>query len=144
MVNRIPIAQQQRIGQSLPLTQANLQKQLTPLFQHHSRVPITELAARELDKSAGSLSSVPNGRLIRISGSDKDWDISTEWQGREINGWKKRVSHWDKMITITFHIDANPQLPIFTLALKPPLTDEEVATSADTYMMLLNLARQEM
>ena len=108
--------------------------------------PAGELAARELAKSGGSLNAVANGRLIRISAGPTDWDVSTPWQGRELVSWAKRFSNWDKMITVTFYVElssTNNPLPTFTLALKPPLTDEDVANAADTYMMLLNLARTE-
>ena len=109
-------------------------------------IPAVERAAIELAKSDGSLSSVANGRLIRISAGAMQWDVGAPWRGREIVGWTKRYSNWDKMITISFHVVMNTgtaNLPIFTLALKPPLTDEEVANAADTYMMLLNLARED-
>ncbi|CAB4241126.1 hypothetical protein UFOVP228_28 [uncultured Caudovirales phage] len=108
--------------------------------------PVGELAARELSKSGGSLNSVANGRLIRISMGSNDWDVTAPWQGRELVGWNKRYSNWDKMITVTFYVDlssSQAKLPTFTLSLKPPLTDEEVANAADTYMLLLNLARTE-
>ena len=122
------------------------------MTQHPTRVgqnlftPAGELAARELAKSGGSLSAVANGRLIRISSSDRDWDVSAPWQGREITSWAKRISLWDKMITVSFYVELSSsaaKLPTFTLALKPPLTDEEVTNAAETYMMLLNLARTE-
>jgi hypothetical protein len=108
--------------------------------------PVSDIAARELGANGGSLTAVANGRLIRISAGPQDWDVGREWVGREITGWSKRTSLWDKMITVSFHIDLTSslsKLPMFTLALKPPLTDEEVAMAAETYMMLLNLQRKE-
>jgi hypothetical protein len=109
-------------------------------------MPVTERAAQELAKSGGSLNAVANGRLIRISAGSNDWDVAAPWLGRELVGWNKRYSNWDKMITVSFHVELSTnmaKLPTFTLALKPPLTDDEVARAADTYMMLLNLARTE-
>lgn len=109
-------------------------------------LPASERAAQELAKTAGSLNSVANGRLIRISAGPQDWDMASPWLGRELVGWSKRFSNWDKMITVSFYVELSSnmaKLPTFTLSLKPPLTDDEVARAADTYMMLLNLARKE-
>ena len=109
-------------------------------------IPAGERAAVELAKTGGSLSAVANGSLIRVSAGPHEWDISKPWNGRELTGWTKRWSNWTKMITVTFYVELSSsagKLPTFTLALKPPLTDEEVALSADTHMLLLNLARVE-
>ena len=106
--------------------------------------PANEVAAAELAKTGGSLNSVANGRLIRLSAGPNEWPVSQEWIGRELTGWTKRVSLWDKMITVTFYCELTSsagRLPQFTLALKPPLSDEEITNAADTYMMLLNMVR---
>ena len=106
--------------------------------------PANEVAAVELAKNGGSLNAVANGRLIRISAGPQDWDVGAPWHGREITSWGRRNSLWDKMITISFYVELSSsaaKLPTFTLALKPPLTDDEVAGAAEVYMSLLNLAR---
>lgn len=144
MVNRVPMAQQLRTAQQLAAA--------TPLGAPFTRagatpfIPAGERAAVELAKTGGSLSAAANGRLIRISAGPQDWAVSTPWHGRELVDWAKRYSNWDKMITVTFYVELSSsanKLPTFTLALKPPLTDDEVALSADTHMLLLNLARVE-
>lgn len=107
--------------------------------------PPTEVAAAALAKTNGSLTGVPNGRLIRVSSSDVDWDVSRPWTGREIQGWKVRKSLWNKMLTVSFYValTSTPQgLAVFTLSLTPPLTDEEIELAANTYMTLLNMARE--
>lgn len=109
-------------------------------------VPAGERAARELAKTGGALMPTHNGRLVRLNGSDADWDVGAPWMGNELKGWTKRVSLWDKMITVSFYIETDAthtRMPLFTLALTPPLTDEEVATAADTYLVLLNMVREE-
>jgi hypothetical protein len=106
--------------------------------------PVLEVAREALARTGGSLTSVPNGRLIRISGSDKPWEINEAWSGRELTSWSMRRSNWSKTIVVTFSGDLSSsaaKLPQFTLSLTPPLTDEEVTNSAEVHMMLLNLAR---
>jgi hypothetical protein len=138
------------LPQALQRVKALAKSQGSTMTAHPTRVgqnlfiPANERAALELAKSGGSLNAVANGRLIRISSSDKDWDIGTPWHGREITSWSRRTSLWDKMITISFYVELTSsaaKLPTFTLALTPPLTDEEVTRAAEVYMSLLNLAR---
>lgn len=105
--------------------------------------PPTERAAEELAKTAGSLTSVANGRITRV-GVQADWDISTPWAGSELTRWTQRTSMWTKMIVVSFYqTHWEPTLAAFTLSLKPPLSAEDIAMSADTHMMLLNLACKE-
>ena len=103
-----------------------------------------ELAAQELAKTGGSLSSAAHGRLICISAGPNEWNVGTPWKGKEIGSWNQWRSNWDKMITVAFYAEAGTiKLPTFTLALDPETPPEEVARAAETYMMLLNLARVE-
>lgn len=105
-------------------------------------VPPTERAAEELAKTAGSLTAVANGLLTRV-GVQVDWNISTPWVGPEVVRWTHRTSLWTKMIEVRFSTVAPPGGVVFILSLKPPLSPEDIAMSADTHMMLLNLARKE-
>lgn len=104
-------------------------------------VPPTERAAEELAKTAGSLTSVANGTITRVGVGD--WSISTPWEGPEVVRWTHRMSLWTKMIEVRFGAVAPPGGVVFILSLKPPLSPEDIAMSADTHMMLLNLARKE-
>lgn len=130
----------QQLAAATPLGAPFTQVKINPF------IPAGERAAVELAKTGGSLNAVANGRLIRISAGPQDWEISTPWRGREITSWAKRYSNWDKMITVSFYVELSSsaaKLPTFTLALKPPLTDDEVTGAAEVYMSLLNLARTE-
>lgn len=109
-------------------------------------VPASEQLAAVIEMQGGSLNPAIDGRLIRISGGDAQWDIAKEWRGREITGYVVRKSLWDKSARINFHVDmtsSTGKLPIFSLQLKLPLTDEELHTAAETYMTLLNMARRD-
>lgn len=105
--------------------------------------PPTERAAEELAKTAGSLTSVANGRITRV-GVQVGWDISTPWAGQELRHWNQRVSTWSKSIVVSFyHMPGTHHTAAFVLNLALPLSPEDIAMSADTHMMLLNLARKE-
>ena len=107
---------------------------------------ISEVAAAELSKSNGSLTNVPDGRLVRVSVSANDWDMEAPWHGRALTSWSSRKSLWVRGIVISFYVEMNTisvKLPTFTLTLSDGTTPEEVTTAAETYMMLLNLRRKD-
>ena len=104
-----------------------------------------EKLAQMLEKTNGSLAEVTNGTVIRVGGSDKPWDMATQWNGREITEYSKRYSTWTKAWLVAFNcpLSSGGKLTQFTLTLDKDLPPEEVDRSAETYMMLLNLRRQE-
>lgn len=108
------------------------------------RVSAIEGLAAELERSNGSLNPKIDGLLIRLSGKPEQWNMDSPWRGREISGYTVRKTLWNKTALILFYVDMSStasKLPIFSLQLALPLTDEEIKTAADTYMMLLNLRR---
>lgn len=110
------------------------------------RVSAIEGLAAELERSNGSLNPKVDGLLIRLSGKNEPWNMDSPWRGREISGYTVRKTLWNKTALILFYVDMSStasKLPIFSLQLALPLTDDEIKTAADTYMMLLNLRRTE-
>lgn len=109
-------------------------------------VPATEVAAAELAKTGGSITSVPDGRLIRISNGTDQWDMDRPWHGRELTSWTPRKSVWGHVVIVQFYVElsvGSARLPTFSLTLKQPITDAEIADAANTYIMLLNLRRKD-
>lgn len=99
--------------------------------------------AAELEQTGGSLNPPIDGLLIRLSGSTP-WDMAQSWRGREITGYTVRKTLWNKTALVLFYVDmtsTSNKLPVFSLQLRLPLTDDDIKTAADTYMMLLNLRR---
>lgn len=110
----------------------------------YNRRPITEQLAEALEKTGGSVNPKVDGHLIRLSGAGDPWPIDKPWPGREITGYAIRKTLWNHTVRINFHVDMTStvgKLPIFSLQLALPMTDEEIHTAAETYMTLLNLAR---
>lgn len=108
------------------------------------RVSAIEGLAAELEQTNGSLNPKIDGLLIRLSGKPEAWNMEAPWRGREISGYTVRKTLWNKTALILFYVDMSSttsKLPVFSLQLALPLTDEEIKTAADTYMMLLNLRR---
>ncbi len=106
--------------------------------------PAGDQMATHLAQTGGTLTPLRNGRIVKLGFGE--WDMARAWNGREIVNWKHTHSLWDKGIHITFYGMAHAsemRLPTFKLELKPPLTDEEIAQTAQTYMMILNLRREE-
>lgn len=100
----------------------------------------------DLEKTGGSLNPKVDGVVTRLSGSADPWDMERQWTGREITGYTVRKTLWNKTALIKFYVDMSStsgKLPIFSLQLALPLTDEEITNAADTYMMLLNLRRRD-
>lgn len=113
------------------------------MTQRRSPTAIEGLAA-ELDKTNGSLNPKVDGLLIRLSGAAVPWDMEKTWSGREITGYAVRKTLWNKTALVKFHVDmadGRRKLPIFSLQLALPMTDEDIDNAAQTYMMLLNLRR---
>jgi hypothetical protein len=104
--------------------------------------PPTERAAEILAQTGGTVMGVANGHLTRV-GVQVGWNINTPWEGPEVVRWTHRASLWTKMIEVRFSTETPPGGVVFILSLKPPLSPEDIALSADTHMMLLNLARKE-
>lgn len=108
------------------------------------RPTATEGLAAELDKTNGSLNPKVDGLLIRLSGSATPWDMEKAWSGREITGYTIRKTLWNKTALVRFHVDMSTsarKLPVFSLQLALPMTDEDIDNAAQTYMMLLNMRR---
>jgi len=109
------------------------------------RAPIIEQLAAELQKTGGSVSGTAHGTVFK-EGSSEPWDMSNEWRGRELTNYSWRKTQWSRTIAVRFYVELTSQsgrLHAFSLHLKPPLTDEEIVQMAETYMMVLNLRRQE-
>lgn len=70
-------------------------------------------------------------------------DMSKPWRGRELTWYKANVSLWTKTIRINLGwVGADgAKYPEFTVTLAPPMTEEEMNMSAETYMMALNVRR---
>lgn len=106
--------------------------------------PAGEMLIAHLSETGGTLTPLRNGRMLKLGFGE--WDMARTWHGREIVRYKVVRSLWDKGIHITFFgaVHASEvQLPTFKLELKPPLTEEEIEQTAQTYMMILNLRREE-
>jgi hypothetical protein len=109
----------------------------------HPPTSITNIAADALAQTRGSLNDVVHGSVMKM-GHTEPWDMSREWIGRALVEWKARESLWDRSIRVTFSCalsSSSAGMPLFTLSLKPPVSDEEVARSAETHMLLLNMTR---
>ena len=106
-----------------------------------------EALAAVLEKNRGAINHTEDGTLIRVTGAAaaRPWDMDRMWYGRELDGYRVRKSLWDKTALITFYCTVQTmspkEMPAFTLRLKLPLTDEEIATTADSYLMILNMRR---
>jgi len=114
--------------------------------RYGKHVPASELMAQALEQTGGSLNPKVDGVVTRLSGTPDPWDISKPWHGREITGYTVRKTLWDRTALVRFYVDmtsTSAKLPIFSLKLALPLTDEEISNAADTYMMLLNTRRVE-
>ena len=99
-------------------------------------------AGSAIEKNNGSLTAVPPG-TVRREGSV--WDVGAPWHGRELTGYMVRKSLWSKDTLVSFYWTDGRQIQhnVFTLHLDLKLPPPEVARAASTYMMLLNLARQQ-
>lgn len=113
--------------------------------QRFNRPPIIEQLAAELQKTDGSLGATAHGTVYK-EGQHVPWDMSKEWRGRELTSYNWRASQWSKTIVVRFYVELSSEagrLNAFSLHLKPPLTEEEIAQMAETYLMVLNLRRIE-
>lgn len=109
------------------------------------RPPIIEQLAAALQKTGGSVNTTAHGTVYK-EGSSTPWEMAKEWRGRELTSYNWRASQWSKTIVVRFYVELSSEpgrLSAFSLHLKPPLTDDEIAQMAETYLMVLNLRRLE-
>lgn len=104
--------------------------------------PAGDQMANMLAKTGGTLTPLKHGMLMKVDAGV--WDMARPWYGRELTQWKMRYSLWDKGIHVDFGYKLNATgsfYVVFKLDLAPPMTEEDVAQTADTYMMILNMRR---
>ena len=101
----------------------------------------------EVGGNGNSLTPRVHGRVVRVSSSEQDWDMSKEWRGRELTSYVVKKSNWTKGYSIMYYIETpsgNPcRLHTFTLWLEDSVTPEEAEGAALSYMMALNMRRVE-
>lgn len=106
-----------------------------------------DLMAAQMQLNDNSLVPKLQGKLVRIASGGKDWDMSTEWRGREITEFVIRKTNWTKGYNVLFFCKLKDEQPSrlheFTLWLDDSHTREEVEQAASIYMMSLNLRRIE-
>ena len=115
---------------------------INPFPVRAPRLPVSEQLAAALQKTAGSLTMVPHGTIMR-NGYGL-WDMANEWRGGPILAWQMRYSQWFKGTAIRFYalpLTAQQKEPVFTLHLQDKLTPEEFAQIAETYMAVFNMRR---
>lgn len=103
-----------------------------------------EQLASAIERSDGTLTPKQHGRLIRIGASATEWNTDKPWTGRELQSWTSVVSLWNKALVIRFCMVVDGrQYPSFTLELQPPMSKEEIEATANTYMTILNMRRED-
>jgi len=89
-----------------------------------------------------SLTPAMHGRLSR-TGSVSEWDMSYEWQGRELTHFTIRRTLWGArtVVWFQFKLVMGGHYTEFILSLSPDFTDEEVNAMCENYMLILNMRR---
>lgn len=106
------------------------------------RSSLSSLAATEIAKGQGSLTAVPTGTVKHLG---VEWDVTLPWHGRELTTYAVRRSLWSKDTVVSMQwLDREHRTHAeFTLHLDAKLPMADVYRAADTYLMILNLARTE-